>query len=485
MAKLLRFNEWAGTVPVQESLNVLPFEYVNGGPMATLARLKYSKDGQFCVLEGRLYSTQTGEEVAINEDWSLSDVLHAGADLLSAGLDFVVPGSGAIVDAINAISYVVEAQFKPEEERDSLYVMAVITAGFIFVPAALQTIAIPLKAALKTGKGLASPLVKSALSMIKPFTDLILKKMPELVDRAMKSQLGKKVLGPMADRISGAISKFRERARKIMGKIEGSGGAAAGKKTAAKAGARFEISAAAKSALTSFYKKSPLFPLTNVPVFFRKMGLAQGKTYRYVGATGNKVTTVLLKELPKAGSKEATVVFGKGAAMVVPVETLAKRIVIEPWLRNGSSVMVPLFVKRLADSLNSAGEIDWQKLEGMLDMDPTAVSQESLAYLQEEVAGYEGDAGSYTINSSVQAFQQALVALGHSLPRFGADGKFGPETKTALEEFQKNNGLTSSLGKMDRLTAQKMSELLTAQGTSGSDQIIASLNTMTAKPTVA
>jgi hypothetical protein len=39
----------------------------------------------------------------------------------------------------------------------------------------------------------------------------------------------------------------------------------------------------------------------------------------------------------------------------------------------------------------------------------------------------------------VQAIQQALYDLGFSLPKYGADGKFGKETKAAVEAFQRAN----------------------------------------------
>lgn len=43
--------------------------------------------------------------------------------------------------------------------------------------------------------------------------------------------------------------------------------------------------------------------------------------------------------------------------------------------------------------------------------------------------------------SDVKALQQALMALGYSLPKYGADGKWGSETLKALKKFQKDNGL--------------------------------------------
>jgi peptidoglycan hydrolase-like protein with peptidoglycan-binding domain len=131
-----------------------------------------------------------------------------------------------------------------------------------------------------------------------------------------------------------------------------------------------------------------------------------------------------------------------------------------PWLRRGWGVTVPLFVKRFSDMLLPDGSnIDYNKLDSIPDLDPKQTSSETETFLQGEVAEYEGESN-YTVNTNVQNIQNALLALGYQLPNAGADGKFGPETKTALEKFQKDNGLTTSVGKMDRLTTKKLAEKL-------------------------
>jgi hypothetical protein len=138
-----------------------------GTPMEKMGGLLYTKERKVVIFEGVGYSTETGDIIPLNEGWTLSDVLHAGADVVSAGMDFVVPGSGAAVDVLNALSYIIEAQFKASgEEKDSLYLMAAITFAFVVLPGPLQAVAIPLKRAIKTGTGFATKSVMKGVKMV-------------------------------------------------------------------------------------------------------------------------------------------------------------------------------------------------------------------------------------------------------------------------------------------------------------------------------
>lgn len=59
---------------------------------------------------------------------------------------------------------------------------------------------------------------------------------------------------------------------------------------------------------------------------------------------------------------------------------------------------------------------------------------------------------------AVERLQQALVDTGFSLPRFGADGVFGSETKSAVEAFQRSAGLTGR--QIDGIVGKKTIRLL-------------------------
>ena len=126
--------------------------------------------------------------------------------------------------------------------------------------------------------------------------------------------------------------------------------------------------------------------------------------------------------------------------------------------------------------LTDGSNIDYSKIDLLPDLDPSQISAESLAYLQEEVADYEGDTGTYDVSNNVTVFQQSLELLGYKLVKSGADGKFGPETIEQLKKFQQENNLTTSTGKMDRLTARKLAEILKAKNIPDSTEIQTQLN---------
>lgn len=186
-------------------------------PLQKLRDCKITSDGRFIIFEGKAYSTSNGEEVPINESWTLSDILHTGADVLSMGMDFIVPGSGAIVDILNGLSYILEAQLKPDQkEKDSLYLLGAISLAFVLIPGALQAISVPLKRALKTGKDLNKPVVKSGLKIVGENISIIFNGMYKKINEALKSSLAAKILGKWKGKISGALAKFKARLTPIL-----------------------------------------------------------------------------------------------------------------------------------------------------------------------------------------------------------------------------------------------------------------------------
>jgi hypothetical protein len=460
-------------------------------PLQKLLECKYTPDGKYIMYENKIYSCQTGEEVPIMEGWSISDILHTGADLLSAGMDFIIPGSGAIVDALNALSYIIEAQFRPAEERDSLYTMAAITFAFVILPGPLQAVAPVLKNAIKTGRGFASKAVLGALEIIGKNLGTILGGIKNLLQKALQSKLARNILGKHGDNISKYIQKFYDRVKTIfdgvLAKAKGTktpGVKATADdvvkkpgllKTTAKELGQLTLSKQLKVRLQNFFKKLP--KIKSGPLFLRKLGFVPGKTYRLKGAAF-KTDKIMIDNV--TDSKVLVTYISKNGEKIpaeMSIEKFTKDAIGAPWSRRGYSVAVPFFVKRTADLLNSDGsDINYDILNSIPDANPDQTSAESLAFMGEEVAEFEGDTGAYTIQGNVKTFQDGLQLLGYKLARFGADGKFGAETQEQLKKFQTDNGLTTSIGKMDRLTAKKIAELLKTKNIPNSQEIQNQLN---------
>jgi hypothetical protein len=427
-------------------------------PLEKLKECIISEDYKYIVYDNNLYDSQTGDLIPISEGWSLSDILHTGADVLSVAADFVgPPGSGAIIDTLNALSYVIEAQFKTGPEQDKLYLMAAITFAFVVLPGPLQTLATPLKRAIKTGAGFASKAVVKGLKIIGGILDTILLKIPSAINKALKSPLAKKILGKFSGKISKFFQAFTSRIRKILAPLTKAGKQAT-KKVGQKVGqkiAKGTVTNVALQAAKKFFQKIP--KMSQGGKILRKAGFAPGFSYRYMSKKGATTTAKVMK----VSDNGVLVMFKNGNQMMVPVSTFVSRAVGAPWLRRGAGTLVPLFIKRFFDVITPDGsDIDYKKLDQLKDLDPAQTSKESLDYLMEEVADYEGDAGTYNVSTNVTDFQNALELLGYKLVRAGADGKFGPETKEQLTKFQNDNKLTSSIGKMDRVTARKLAELL-------------------------
>jgi len=453
-------------------LNLYRNDIIEKTPLQQLIECQFTSDGKYVVFEGKGYSCETGQEVPINESWSLSDILHAGADVLSAGVDFVIPGSGSVIDMLNAASYFIEAQFKPDgEEKDSLYLMGLITLAFVVLPGPLQAVSVPLKRFLKGGVAKASPAIMKALNVLGKYVPEILKKFPEYIKKAFNTSLGKKALGKSKDKIVSSFKSASDRLIKLFNKMTGRPDKII--KKGVQSSAKNVLSKGLIGRMRTFFTKTP--KIIDGAKLLKKLGFVSGKPYRYINKQGKGVTAVI----QKIEGDKVFVKFGKGAVNQVPMNDFVKNTIGAPWGRRGYTTAVPLFIKRFSDFLLTNGEgIDETKVDKYEDLDFNQTSKESLEFLSEEVANYQGETGQYTVENNVTLVQNALILLGYLLPKYGADGKFGPETIEQLKKFQTDNKLTSSIGKIDRYTTKKLSELLKTKNISNSVELQNKLNTI-------
>lgn len=366
-------------------------------PLAKILECKFTPDLKHLMLDGIFYSSETGEIVPLNEWWSLSDILHAGADVLSAVVDFVIPGSGAIVDTLNALSYVIEAQFVDEEKRGMLYLMAAITFAFVILPGPLQAVSIPLKRFIKSGAKAASPLIKKALGIVASILPKILRDLPNLINSALKSKLAGAILGKYAGKIGAAVKQFGESVLKTFNKVMGLPDMAktAGKIAAVKVAVKTVLDSAAVSMLKKFFSSKVKVKLAKETSekALKKLGFVPGKAYRYINKSGKGVTAKIVGS--GVDGKTLLVKFGNKAGLSptsVPVSTFVRQTIGAPWGRRGYTVAAPLLVKQFASMMNSAGEIDPALIEQIPPLDPELVSKETMAYYLDEVPEYDGAA---------------------------------------------------------------------------------------------
>lgn len=459
-----------------------------------LAECKFTKDGKYVLFEDNVYSTETGELVPITEKWTLSDTFHTVGDLLSAGLDFVIPGSGAIVDTLNAISYVIEAQFKKNPaEKMMLYVLGAITFAFVIIPGPLQAAAIPLKTFVKTGKGVANPLVRAGIKIIEKNLSRIARGIPEIVSRALKTRLGRTILGKQGSRaIAQAIKEFgmeaqvaiarafktktddeiklmaekvakykqeyqdaltasggsRQRADRIMKlKRWNKAGQSVGK------GVAKTLSALERKKLAAFFKN----PISHMQgqYIIKKLGIAKGYTYGYLTKSGKALKATVIK-----GSGNGVLVkLSNGAQTWMTIDQFLLGVIQNPVMVKvfkGQIEAVPVFIKRLAELILPDGSgLDTIFGNTLPDLSPSDTSLESLEWLRSEMVSDEVKT-SKQVDPTTLNFQKALVALGYSVGDTGADGVYGPTTKKTISQFQIDNRLEDTNGDMNRVTAKEL-----------------------------
>lgn len=287
-------------------------------PLARLAISQISPDKGTILFEGRTYSYTTGELISINEEWTWSEILHAGADVLSMGLDMAFPGTGAIVDILNTISYLIEAQFTAPEKRNQLYLMAGITFAFVILPGPLQAAAIPLKRWLKSGAvlGKASKVIKSTLEFIGSKIGWIITEIPKWIKKALNSKLGNKLLGKFGKKIGSAVTAFTTKLKSIFEGITGK----LGKNTSKVAG---------KVEGSVFQKSYTIQPPADLAKFAPDSPLV--RSYFIEGA--EKLLTPTLSKLKNLAFKPSNV-------KVLKKSNVAGREVLEVEIENGQKLLM-------------------------------------------------------------------------------------------------------------------------------------------------
>jgi peptidoglycan hydrolase-like protein with peptidoglycan-binding domain len=127
--------------------------------------------------------------------------------------------------------------------------------------------------------------------------------------------------------------------------------------------------------------------------------------------------------------------------------------------------------KHLKDLLNNSDEI----FTGSKDSTETSHSDstflgslEDISSSGKEFKNLKSPGKLIPYDSDVEKIQTALQILGYSLPKWGVDGLFGPETELAVSKFESDNGITPD-GKLTDEDIEKLIEVLESEGFDESD----------------
>jgi len=74
---------------------------------------------------------------------------------------------------------------------------------------------------------------------------------------------------------------------------------------------------------------------------------------------------------------------------------------------------------------------------------------------QPNMGGNPEDGGDVKLGKQIMTLQNALLAKGYELPKYGVDGWYGKETAAAVKKFQEENGMDPT-GNVDGSTMEKL-----------------------------
>lgn len=206
-----------------------------------------------------------------------------------------------------------------------------------------------------------------------------------------------------------------------------------------------------KQAMTKLIEKSPL-----VLKYLEK--LVWFKATKPVAVSTKELLETMLEKVGKAGTEEEIEIAKKES-----LEMLEKALVKESG-GDVSKVASP-FTEKAAERLVVATKSGLKriipKLAGSVS-DDSDISSTSGPTPKSEPGG-RGSGKSCSDKklkygckgNNVKEMQQKLLDCGYKLPRKGADGWFGPETRAAVKEFQTDNGL-----KVDGIVGKETLSLL-------------------------
>jgi hypothetical protein len=135
----------------------------------------------------------------LNEEWTLSDILHTIGDVVSASSDCIWPGSGSVVDIIQAITYFLEASNTEDYvESASASIAGIVSLASLALIGPMQTLAMEAKGLLRVVReGVSKGASKLQISAAKTASTKLVKFLQGIVSSA--SSIAAKIVGLVKD----------------------------------------------------------------------------------------------------------------------------------------------------------------------------------------------------------------------------------------------------------------------------------------------
>ena len=135
----------------------------------------------------------------INEEWTVSDILHTIGDVVSVSSDCIWPGSGSVVDIIQAITYFLEASATEDYvESSSAAIAGIVSLASLALIGPMQTLAMEAKGLLRVVRdGVSKGASKLQISAAKTASTKLIKFLQGIVSSA--SSIATKIVSLVKD----------------------------------------------------------------------------------------------------------------------------------------------------------------------------------------------------------------------------------------------------------------------------------------------
>jgi hypothetical protein len=407
--------------------------------------IKISYCNKYFMIENRIFSSETGEEIKntllveslLIEGWNLLDYAQQIVSVVSMFL----PGIGNAALFVNGCIYFVRAYMTGggDDMKWERYTNAILDVASALIPTVFGIIAAGFRGAIAAAKTAAATsktlkILKDAVSALTKYGGQIINAgiLKFLNFKLVKWLLGKKV-------VQGLISSIKSIFTGIIGWIQ---------KNILKAGAASTKVAklAGKKGFDMFFKTvkgAVKIAPKQAAALISKLGFKAGQT---VTMGGKKY---IIKTISDKTNQVTLQAVGATAGQQIFKNVGAEAFVNSALKSNAfMSFVKTVFSKPAAYAQGykflggfgfgddgSIAEIDLSNMP-VIDI-ATQIAAENLDI---EIAQYQGETGEYSSSGTVLAVQKALEALGEDIGATGADGKYGPATKGAINKVETDLG---------------------------------------------